>query len=277
MRKGIKQGLRVLCLCLCAACLVTSASPALAVEDAAADKAPAIEYIRTCFVRSGPSAGYSVIGQMEDGTAVAVLAQAGDYYKIDCYDTVGYIAASQIAQRENGEYYIKCDPASDQTGTMQSKSVAEALLLRSAILELTKKQLGSYYVYGGTRPGAFDCSGLTLYVYANNGYNLARVCSGQMAGGLIVSREGLQVGDLIFFRSGGYYVGHVGIYVGNGQIIHSGNGGVGYADLNSSWFARNYICARRIITVSAQSIGAAPVAMENCLTSNTDTGLRTAN
>ena len=263
--------MRVLCLWICLAC-VTAAVPVQAVEQEALPEMPETKYIRTCLVRGGPSDGYSVIGQMEDGTTVKVLSQTGSYWKIDCYDTVGYVPASQLARRQDGTYYISCDPESEHTGSVEQKTVAQALLLRSEILELTKKQLGSRYVYGGTRPGAFDCSGLTQYVYGKNGYDLKRVCSGQMADGLIVSKEGLQVGDLIFFRSGGYYVGHVGIYVGDGQIIHAGNGGVGYAELDSSWFARNYLCARRIVAVSAQTIGAAG----NCLTSNSGTGLRTA-
>jgi hypothetical protein len=260
----------LLCLCLCFACL-TVTQPVQAVEQEV-PQASETNYIYTCLVRSGPSDGYGVIGQMEDGTKVEVIAAPGSYYKIDCYDGVGYVPASQIARQQDGTYYINCDPESKHTGKMEQKTVAQALLLRAAILELTKKQLGSRYVYGGTRPGAFDCSGLTQYVYAQNGYDLKRVCSGQMSDGLIVSREGLQVGDLIFFRSGGYYVGHVGIYVGNGQIIHAGNGGVGYAELDSSWFARNYLCARRIVTVSAQTISSAG----SCLTSNAETGLRTA-
>lgn len=272
MQKRFRRYFRSLCLCLCFVCLATATAPALAVEQLPVDE-PAIEYISTCLVRLYPGDSYLVIGQMEDGTTVEVLGQVGNYYKIDCYDLTGYIPISQIAQRENGEHYIKCDPDSPHTKKMVSKTVAEALLLRSAVLELTKKQIGSYYVYGGNRPGAFDCSGLTQYVYGKNGYELGRICSAQMADGLIVSREGLQVGDLIFFRNGGYWVEHMGIYVGDGKIIHAGNGGVGYADLDDSWFARNYLCARRIITVSSQSIGAAG----NCLTGNTDTGLRTAN
>jgi cell wall-associated NlpC family hydrolase len=149
---------------------------------------------------------------------------------------------------------------------------AEALTLRHGLFELAKDQLGSRYVYGSSRPGAFDCSGLTYYLYRQYGIDIHRTASTQLQDGIVVSRDGLQVGDLIFFRSGGYYVGHVGIYVGNGQIIHAGNGGVGYAELDSSWFARNYLCARRIVTVSAQTISSAG----SCLTSNAETGLRTA-
>lgn len=269
-------GLRMLCLALCLACLVNTVPPVQAVAEA---PAAVSEYINTCLIYNGPSAGYAVIGRMEDGTAVTVLGQRESYYKIDCYDMIGYIAVSQVAQRENGEYYIQCAPESSHTQTMVCRNVADALLLRAAVLELARQQLGDPYVYGGERPGAFDCSGLTSYVYGQNGYQIQRGCSGQLQNGLIVSREGLQVGDLIFFRSTGsaYLSDHVGIYVGDGQIIHAGNNGVCYASLDGSWFVENYLCARRIVTVSAQAIDPAPAAaVQSLLRSSPSAGIRTA-
>lgn len=269
-------GLRMLCLALCLASFLTAMPPVQAVADASAE---ILEYINTCLIYRGPSAGYAVIGRMEDGTAVTVLGQRGSYYQIDCYDMTGYIAVSQVQQRENGEYYIRCDSESSQTAAMECRNVADALLLRSAVLELARQQLGDPYVYGGKRPGAFDCSGLTSYVYGQNGYQIQRGCTGQLQGGLIVSREGLQVGDLIFFRSSDsqYLASHVGIYVGDGQIIHAGNSGVCYASLDGSWFVENYLCARRIITVSAQAIDPAPAAaVQSLLNSTPSAGMRTA-
>lgn len=276
MNRTQHWGLRMLCLALCLACLVTALPPVQAVTEAPAES---LEYVKTCLVYYGPSAGYAVIGQMEDGTAVTVLGQRGSYYKIDCYDMTGYIAVSQVKQRENGEYYIQCDPDSTHTVAMACRNMADALLLRSAVLELARQQLGDPYVYGAARPGAFDCSGLTSYVYGQNGYQIQRGASGQMSDGLIVSREGLQVGDLIFFRStdSQYLASHVGIYVGDGQIIHAGNDGVCYASLDGAWFVENYLCARRIITVSAQALDPAPAAaVQSLLSSTPSTGIRTA-
>lgn len=269
-------GLRILCLVLCLAYLVSAVLPMQAVAQAP-DLYTA--EIRTCLVRNGPSFNYSVIGQMEDGTAVTVLDKQGSYYKIDCYDMTGYIAISQVAQRENGTYFIQCDPDSSHTGSITGRTVADTLLLRSAILELTREQLGDPYVFGAQRPGAFDCSGLTYYVFGQNGYRLARGASGQMQNSLIISQEGLQVGDLIFFRSAGspYLASHVGIYVGSRQIIHAGNSGVCYADLDSPWFAENYLCARRIITVSTRTMErTSTVTVESLLTNTPTAGIRTA-
>lgn len=266
--------LRLLFLGLCLALLVSALLPAQADAELAPRTFPKIN---TCIIRNGPSASATAIGQMEDGTAVTVLGLKSGYYKIDCYDMTGYIAASQVARRPTGEYYIQCDPDSKHTAAMDCTGVADALLLRAGVLSLARKHLGTPYVYGGARPGAFDCSGLTWYVYGKNGYDIRRGASAQMQNSLIVSREGLQVGDLIFFRTADspYLASHVGIYAGDGRIIHAGNSGVSYGDLDDPWFTENYLCARRIITVSTQSISAAPVGAAQSLLSG-NTGIRTA-
>ena len=207
------------------------------------------DQILVSLVYGAPNATGRVAGRMEEGTKVCPQRKIGDYYEIDCYDTVGYIAASQLAQAPDGGFYISCDPQSQHTTTMDTWDVADALTMRGAILELAKAQLGDPYVYGATGPNAFDCSGFTSFLYKNNGYSLARICSGQMAQGIIISREGLQVGDLILFGASYYDVRHIAIYAGDGQIIHAGSGGIGYARLDGAWFAQNYLCARRIITV----------------------------
>jgi cell wall-associated NlpC family hydrolase len=91
------------------------------------------------------------------------------------------------------------------------------------------------------------------YLYGKHNIDLHRNASAQMQDGIIVAKEGLQVGDLIFFREPGEYTlcSHVGIYVGNNQIIHSGSKGVVYADLDGDYFADYYLCARRIINTNS--------------------------
>lgn len=267
-------GSRTLCLLLCFVCFAGAVLPVAAVEEASDE---VYETIRTSLIHNGPSAGSAVIGRMEDGTAVTVLGQRGDYYKIDCYDMTGYIACSQVQQRENGEYYIVCDPESAQTAAMECQSMADALLMRSAILETAQGKLGKPYAYGATGPNAFDCSGFTSYVYRQNGISLARMCSGQMSQSVIVSREGLQVGDLIFFGGSAGSVNHVGIYAGDGQIIHAGNSGICYAELDGAWCAQNYLCARRIITVRAEVMDPVPAAaVQSRLGGISSTGIRSA-
>jgi cell wall-associated NlpC family hydrolase len=85
-------------------------------------------------------------------------------------------------------------------------------------------QVGDAYVYGATGPSAFDCSGLTMMAWAQAGVSLPHSSSAQMGSGTPVSQSDLQPGDLVFYYSP---VSHVGMYIGNGMIVHAANPGDG--------------------------------------------------
>lgn len=245
-----KMGIRMLSLALCLVCLVTMALPVLAAEEETATAQQTTAQTLTSAVHYGPSSGYAVIGWLEEGTTVTVLSERKSYYKIDCYEMNGYIAKSQVEQKEDGTYYVNCKTDSADTKVMEYTPYAEAIRMRHAMVELAKEQLGDPYVFGRARPGGFDCSGLTSYLYNQQGIGINRRASTQLQDGIIVSREGLMPGDLVFFDEfpgDSYEASHVGIYIGDGRIIHSGSKGVGYANLDGDWFADYYIGARRVI------------------------------
>lgn len=81
-------------------------------------------------------------------------------------------------------------------------------------------QVGDRYVHGGAGPDAYDCSGLTMAAWAQAGVSLPHSSSAQYAGGRKVARGDLQPGDLVFYYSP---ISHVGIYIGNGQIVDAAN------------------------------------------------------
>lgn len=85
-------------------------------------------------------------------------------------------------------------------------------------------QVGDAYVYGAAGPSAFDCSGLTMMAWAQAGVGLPHSSGAQMGSGSPVSQSDLQPGDLVFYYSP---VSHVGIYIGNGQIVHAANPSTG--------------------------------------------------
>jgi len=273
MRSFRNWGMR---LGLCLLCLMLLAQPVAAIGQSM----PALsDSIYTSLVHYSASTGSAVIGQMENGTAVTVLEERGDFYKVDCYDTTGYIAKEQVKLRD-GKYYVACNLRSDETEKMENTSLSDALVLRSAILALAEEQLGDPYVYGGIYPGGFDCSGLTYYVYGKLGYSLLRCADEQLRNGLIVAKEGLQVGDLVFFRESWspWLASHVGIYAGNGQMIHAGSGGICYADLNADYYEDYYLCARRIINTKTAQIQNVPTAsIESAAMRSQNLGIRTAN
>jgi cell wall-associated NlpC family hydrolase len=103
-------------------------------------------------------------------------------------------------------------------------------------------QLGDPYVWAATGPDAFDCSGLTQYAYAAAGITLPHSSAVQSLMGTAVSRADLQPGDLVFFYSP---VSHVGIYIGNGQMVHAST--FGEPVKVSSVDMRGYVGARRLV------------------------------
>ncbi len=256
MTRSHKIARRLLCLVLCLAGVWMLAAPATALPM---DPVQIPEQTLTSNVYRSASVYATVIGQMENGTTVEILSSYGSFYRIDCYDMTGYIPKNQVEERD-GKYYVNCQADSQATQTLTYYSYADAVALRQSLLALAREQLGSRYVYGGTQPGGFDCSGLMLYLYAQQGITLNRTASNQLCNGVIVAKEGMQVGDLVFFRVAGetYPASHVGIYVGNNQIIHSGSKGVVYSSLDVDWFAENFLCARRIVNTKAAQIQEIP-------------------
>ena len=87
-----------------------------------------------------------------------------------------------------------------------------------------KSKVGDSYVYGAAGPSAFDCSGLTMAAWAQAGVSLPHSSSAQYSSGRHISESELQPGDLVFYYSP---ISHVGMYIGNGQIVNALNPGAG--------------------------------------------------
>lgn len=123
-------------------------------------------------------------------------------------------------------------------------STPNTTLERQKIINLAKQQLGKPYVYGATGPSSFDCSGLVYYVYKNAlGITPPRVSKDQANFGNYVNKNNMNPGDLIFF---GYSntVSHVGIYIGDGKMIHAPQPGDTVKIINISYMDKPYITSR---------------------------------
>ena len=115
-----------------------------------------------------------------------------------------------------------------------------------------KRHLGEDYVWGGTKPGGFDCSGYMQYLYKKEGVSIPRTAYQQSKVGKKVSRFALQKGDLLFFltdKSRNIPITHVGMYIGNGKFIHAASKkqGIIISSLEKSRYGKLFVKATRII------------------------------
>lgn len=123
----------------------------------------------------------------------------------------------------------------------------------AAIADIALTQMDKPYLLGGNGPDTYDCSGLAYYAMRNAGFSVTRYSAAAYSGvsswTKITSTSSLQKGDLIFFKSDtSSTISHMGIYTGGGQFVHasSGQGKVMVSALDNSYWARNFVLARRV-------------------------------
>lgn len=120
----------------------------------------------------------------------------------------------------------------------------------SEIAQFAQQYVGYPYVYGGSSPSGFDCSGFVTYVCKHFGYSVNRTASAQMDNGTAVSKSQLQPGDLVFFNNGNSSkrATHVGIYIGGNQFVHASTPTVGVivSDMDSAYYGTGFVGARRL-------------------------------
>lgn len=194
-------------------------------------------------VRSIPDTSGDVLARLTKDTKVKVIGINNGWLKIETSSYKGYIHPDYVEIVEN----VVTTAANGSAAA--SAPAASTSSTRQQIVDYAATLLGSPYVYGGTSPKGFDCSGFTQYVYAHFNISLPHSSSSQYKSSVTkISRSELQPGDLVFFSNGGSGVGHVGIYVGNNSFIHSPRPGksVCYDSLDSSYYSSHYIGSGRV-------------------------------
>ena len=151
-------------------------------------------------------------------------------------------------QEEEGEMAAKNGPVID---VGESESITHPVNVRSSrmssMIRYAESYMGTPYVWGGTTPEGFDCSGFTQHVYDHLVIRLARTSQEQYMEGMPVAESDLKPGDLVFFSTYTYGASHVGIYIGNGRMIDSEASGVNIDNMTNSYWSQRYLGARRVV------------------------------
>lgn len=212
-------------------------------------------------VRAKSSTSSNVITTLTQNTQVKAVGEEGDWYKVEVNGKSGYILKSllsankiEVTSRSSTADRQTTNNSNNKEQTTNNNKEQEATTTNSSkgeeIVAYAKQFLGRKYVYGGSGPNTFDCSGFTMYVYKHFGYSMGHSAVTQAGLGKYVSKSNLQPGDLVIFNdSANRSIGHVGIYVGGGNFIHasSGSGKIIISSLSGSYYNTRYVTGRRII------------------------------
>jgi cell wall-associated NlpC family hydrolase len=209
-------------------------------------------------LRSGPGTSYRSVAQAMSGERAYVIGFNQQWYKVICKDQVCYIRSDYLELTEI-PYENSASPNEPiffvdgkSTGVTPSGAALNGSTLentRNRIVSEAMKYLGVPYAWGGNTPIGFDCSGYVQYVLQQCGITIPRTTELQVQVGNYISKASLRPGDLVFlqntYRTG---VSHVGIYIGNNQMIHaSSSKGVTISNLTSNYYMEHYHSARQLI------------------------------
>lgn len=181
-------------------------------------------------IRKSAAMSSEILGTLSQNDAVTVLENYLGYTKIKYNGKTAFIPSLDISSDLQDSFMTQIQ----QYVYEKNKPTGED------VLEYAKNFIGVPYIYGGSTPSGFDCSGFVMYVLKNFGIDMPRSSYEQISVGENVSLDKLLPGDILFFRGGG----HVGFYVGDGKYIHAPQSGrtVSIDPLNRSIFA-----AKRVI------------------------------
>lgn len=204
----------------------------------------------TANLRKTASTALEVVTTLSLNSAVNVISEENGWSKVKVGDKEGYISSSLLSDKrqETSRSMTKFrEKTAEESNKTENTSNVASSGNGSSVVATANQYIGSRYIYGGTAPSGFDCSGFTSYVYKKYGVSLSRTAAGQYSNGVAVSKGELQPGDLVMFGKSG--INHVGIYIGGGKMIHAANPsrGVTTDTINSGYYGTNYVGARRIL------------------------------
>ena len=190
----------------------------------------------TVNMRERPNTTSAVLASHKAGTEMKIIGINEGWYKVEHGGHTGYVRSDFM------------DVISGSSGSSGQEAVKT---LGQQIVDYALGYRGTRYLWGGSTPAGFDCSGFVSYVKKQFGISVKRTASSQYSdNGVHVSKSDLVPGDLVFFsNNGGRSVTHVGIYIGDGKFVHASNSRVGVtvSSLSSNYYTRVWHGAKRVI------------------------------
>lgn len=210
-------------------------------------------------VRKEPSVDSQRVGYVTQGEKIKVVEVGEEWVQVQYTENIqAYVAAEYVMVKEEFIYAKTLEEEAREIAEREARQqreqekieIIETISvqlpstnytsneeLRRGIVEYAMQFVGNRYINGGrSLAGGTDCSGFTCYIYADFGYSISRIPQGQFTGaGRSIGLDVIQPGDIICYSSnGGRSCTHVGMYIGNGQIVHSANSrkGVIVSDVN---------------------------------------------
>lgn len=219
--------------------------------------------VETAKVRKEASTTAKIVGFLDYNDEITIIAEEGEFYKFTEKTVSGYVHKSlvtpieeNVSSRGNIEERVQEVVTDNKVITEEPKQEVSIESNNTTkgkdVADLALKYKGYKYVVGGKNPeSGFDCSGFTRYIFLQFGYSLGNTAASQNNLGVEVERNALKEGDLIlFYDDAKTKIGHTGIYISNGDFIHSANPerGVVIDNINTnSYYNERYIVAKRIV------------------------------
>ncbi|MCD8118578.1 MAG: C40 family peptidase [Lachnospiraceae bacterium] len=202
------------------------------------------------YIRSGYSTSTSKIAKVTSGTALKRTGIGSNGWDRVYYNgTTCYVYAKYFTTEAPTTTTTQTTTEAEETTTTTTTTTSSDLDdLRAAVVAYALQFVGNPYVYGGTSlTNGTDCSGFTMSVYAHFGITICHSSKGQVNYGIAVnvSESDLLPGDLLFYSNDGSTIGHVALYIGNGQVVHASTAKTGIKI--STWNYRTPVAARRLI------------------------------
>jgi cell wall-associated NlpC family hydrolase len=207
-------------------------------------------------LRAAASTTSNVLKNLQSaGSALTITGVSGEWLKVrDAAGASGYIRSDLMRYKDSQAEVAQAMSTPSAAATYVAAAAAPTVSYSASstggnVAQTVQQYVGCAYTWGGMSPTTgFDCSGLVNYVYKLYGVSLHRVAQDIYSyDGVFVSNDDIQPGDILCFGYGPYSVGHVGIYIGNGKMVHASTytTGVIYSDFNC-YTNTNFVGAKRV-------------------------------